>query len=131
MSAFLTNAHIRQLANSPALQFCGFSVKYLCATMPGRIPFTFNTMVLLPLLRSLPAASVASVVATLVSMTGLDFGRLHLGRPDTAADQLVAFVMAFIGCVLGFWALFCCVNAYNWAVGFAQYHLGGRQRPKA
>ena len=97
--------------------------------MPGRIPFTLNTMILLPLLRSLPTATVASLVATLVSMTGLDFGRLHLGRADTAADALVALVMSFIVSVLGFWALFAAVNAYNWAVGFVQHHLGGRQRP--
>lgn len=98
--------------------------------MPARIPFTLNTMVLLPLLRSLPAASLASIVATLVSMTGLDFGRLHLGRPDTAADQLVALLQSFSIAAPAFWGVYLVVNAWHWAVGFVQHHLGGRQQPK-
>ncbi|MEQ1912828.1 MAG: hypothetical protein ABMA15_28690 [Vicinamibacterales bacterium] len=98
--------------------------------MPARIPFTLNSMVLLPLLRSLPAASVASIVATLISMTGFDFGRLHLGRPDTAADQLVALLQSFSIAAPGFWALYLVVNAWNWSVGFVHHYLGSRQTPK-
>ena len=94
--------------------------------MPARIPFTLNSMVLLPLLRSLPAASVATIVATLISMTGLDFGRLHLGRPDTAADQLVALLQSFSIAAPGFWALYLVLNAWTWTVGFVQ-HLSSRQ----
>jgi len=33
------------------------------------MPFTLNTIVLLPLLRSLPISSAASIAATLVAMT--------------------------------------------------------------
>ena len=98
--------------------------------MPARIPFTLNSMVLLPLLRSLPAAIVGSIVATLISMTGFDFGILHLGRPDTAADQLVALLQCFSIAAPGFWALYLVVNAWKWAAGFVQHHLGSRQTPK-
>ena len=98
--------------------------------MPARIPFTLNSMVLLPLLRSLPAASAASIVATLVSMMGLDFGSLHLGRPDTAADQLVALLQSFSIAAPAFWALYLIVNAWRWGVGFVQHYLGNRQTPK-
>ena len=98
--------------------------------MPARIPFTLNTMVLLPLLRSLPAAGVASIVATLISMTGLDFGRLHLGRPDTAADELVALLQSFSISAPAFWALYFVANAWKWSVEFVQHHLGRRQTPK-
>lgn len=97
--------------------------------MPARIPFTLNSMVLLPLLRSLPAAGAASIAATLISMTGFDFGRLHLGRPDTAADQLVALLQSFSIAAPGFWALYLVVNAWKWTVGFVQ-HLGNRQTPR-
>ena len=94
--------------------------------MPARIPFTLNSMVLLPLLRSLPAAGAASIAATLISMTGFDFGRLHLGRPDTAADQLVALLQSFSIAAPGFWALYLVVNVWKWTVGFVQHHLGNR-----
>jgi hypothetical protein len=86
-------------------------------------------MVLLPLLRSLPAASVASIVATLVSMTGLDFGSLHLGQPDTAADELVALLQSFSIAAPSFWALYLVANAWKWSVGFVQHHLGNRRTP--
>ena len=99
--------------------------------MPARIPFTLNSMVLLPLLRSLPAASLASIVATLISMTGLDLGSLHLGRPDTAADQLVALLQSFSIAAPAFWALYLLMNAWKWSVGFVQHRLGSRQTPKA
>ncbi len=99
--------------------------------MSGRIPFTLNSMVLLPLLRSLPAATIASVVATLISMLGLDFGLLRLGRPDTAADQLVALMMAFSVSAPAFWGLFLALNAWEWAVGFVRHYKNRRQPPAA
>ena len=98
--------------------------------MPARIPFTLNSMVLLPLLRSLPAAGAASIAATLISMTGFDFGSLHLGRPDTAADQLVALLQSFSIAAPGFWALYLVVNAWKWSVGFVLHYRGSRQTPK-
>jgi ABC-type dipeptide/oligopeptide/nickel transport system permease component len=88
-------------------------------------------MVLLPLLRSLPAARVASVIATLISMTGLDFGRLHLGHPDTAADELVALMMAFSVSAPAFWVLFLALHAWEWAVGFVRHLQNSRQTPDA
>ncbi len=99
--------------------------------MSARIPFTLNSMVLLPLLRSLPAAAVASVVATLISMLGLDFGLLRLGRPDTAADQLVALMMAFSVSAPSFWGVFLCLNAWEWATGFIRHHMSQRRPPEA
>ena len=104
------------------------SIEILVDHMAGRIPFTLNSMVLLPLLRSLPAAGVASVAAALVSMTGLDFGRLHLGRPETAADELVALMMAFSIAAPAFWALFLGIHAWQWAVGFVRHRMDRRQR---
>ncbi|MFN7980499.1 MAG: hypothetical protein U0Q11_01445 [Vicinamibacterales bacterium] len=99
--------------------------------MSGRIPFTLNSMVLLPLLRSLPAAAVASIVATLISMLGMDFGLLRLGRPDTAADQLVALMMAFSVSAPSFWAVFLCLNFWEWAVGFVRHYQNRRQNSDA
>ncbi len=99
--------------------------------MSGRIPFTLNSMVLLPLLRSLPAAAIASIVATLISMLGMDFGLLRLGRPDTAADRLVALMMAFSVSAPSFWAVFLCLNFWEWAVGFVRHYQNRRQTPDA
>jgi ABC-type dipeptide/oligopeptide/nickel transport system permease component len=86
--------------------------------MRVRIPFTFNTMVLLPFLRSLPPAMGISVVMLLAAMTGLDFGVLGLGRPDTAADELVALMMAFSIASPILWAVYLLFNLFNWAAGF-------------
>lgn len=96
--------------------------------MSGRIPFTLNAMVLLPLLRSLPAAGLSSLAATLVCMTGLDAGYLGLGHPETAADQLVALMMSFSVTAPVFWAVFLATNAWAWAVGFVR-HLNSRRVP--
>lgn len=81
------------------------------------MPFTLNTMVLLPLLRSMPPAAGLSVVMLLAAMTGLDFGALGLGRPETAADELVALMMSFSIAAPAMWAVYLVVNAYRWAVG--------------
>lgn len=86
--------------------------------MRSRIPFTFNTMVLLPFLRSLPPAMGASVVMLLAAMTGLDFGLLGLGRPETAADELVALMMCFSVASPVLWGVYLVLNAVNWASGF-------------
>ena len=71
-------------------------------------------MVLLPLLRSLPASSGVSIVAALASATGVDFGVLRLGRPDTAADVLVASIMAFSIAVPVLWAGYMVSHAFRW-----------------
>lgn len=71
-------------------------------------------MVLLPLLRSLPVSSGVSLVAALASTTGLDFGVLRLGHPDTAADALVASMMAFSVAVPVFWSLYMVSNGVKW-----------------
>jgi ABC-type dipeptide/oligopeptide/nickel transport system permease component len=86
--------------------------------MPGRIPFTLNTMVMLPLLRSLPLSGAASVAATLISMTGLDFGILGLGHPETAADDFVAWMMSFSVLVPACWAAYMALAFWQWATGF-------------
>lgn len=78
--------------------------------------FTFNTMVLLPLLRSLPASFGASLVTTVVAMLGLDFGLLGLGHPETAADDIVAWLMSFSAAVPALWAVYMATNFYAWAV---------------
>jgi ABC-type dipeptide/oligopeptide/nickel transport system permease component len=83
--------------------------------MSGRMPFTLNTMVLLPLLRSLPASGAVSVVAALTAMTGLDFGVMGLGHPETAADDLVAWMIAFNVAVPFFWGVYVVTNAWTWA----------------
>jgi hypothetical protein len=85
--------------------------------MRRRIPFTFNAMVLLPFLRSLVPATGVSVAMLLAAMTGLDFGVLGLGRPETAADELVALMMAFSVASPILWAVYLAVNAFNWAAG--------------
>lgn len=79
--------------------------------------FTFNTMVLLPLLRSLPASFGASLCATLVAALGLDFGLLGLGHPETAADDIVAWLMSFSAAVPTLWAVYMTTNFYAWVVG--------------
>lgn len=85
--------------------------------MSSRMPFTLNTMVLLPLLRSLPGAGALSIVLVLISMTGLDIGLLRLGRPETAADLLVALMMAFSAVTPVLWGAYILTNAWNWASG--------------
>jgi hypothetical protein len=86
--------------------------------MRDRIPFTFNAMVLLPFLRSLVPAAALSIVMLLAAMTGLDFGLLGLGRPETAADELVALMMSFSLASPVLWAVYVVINAFNWAAGF-------------
>ena len=81
------------------------------------MPFTLNTMVLLPLLRSLPASSGVSVVLVLISVTGIDDGLLGLGRPETAADLLVALMMSFSAAAPALWGVYIVTNAWNWVSG--------------
>lgn len=76
-------------------------------------------MLLLPLLRSLPVSSGVSVAAAFASLTGLDFGALRLGRPDTAADALVASIMAFSVAVPVFWGFYVLANAVKWLTAAA------------
>jgi ABC-type dipeptide/oligopeptide/nickel transport system permease component len=94
--------------------------------MPGRMPFTLNTMIMMPLLRSLPASSIVSVVIVFVSMTGLDFGVLGLGHPETAADRLVALIMAFSVTAPAFWGVYIAVNVWKWLSGLPLFN---RQNP--
>jgi len=84
------------------------------------MPFTLNTIVLLPLLRSLPISTGASAVATLISMTGLDLGVLSLGHPETAADDLVAWMMSFSVAVPVCWAAYMILALWTWARGFVR-----------
>lgn len=84
--------------------------------------FTFNTMVLLPLLRSLPASFTASLLATVTAMTGLDFGLLGLGHPETAADDMVAWLMSFSAAVPALWGIYMATNFYAWAAGVFARH---------
>ena len=93
--------------------------------MARRMPFTLNSIVLLPVLQALPVATAASFIATVTAMTGLDFGLLQLGHPETAADALVAWLMSFSAAAPVCWAGYMGVNFWKWAVGFRQ-HL--RQR---
>jgi ABC-type dipeptide/oligopeptide/nickel transport system permease component len=74
-------------------------------------------MVLLPLLRSLPTSTAVSVLLALVAMTGLDFGLMGLGHPQTAADDLVAWMMAFSAAVPVFWLIYMGTNAWAWLNG--------------
>lgn len=59
-----------------------------------------------------------SVVMLLAAMTGLDFGILGLGRPETAADELVALMMAFSIASPILWAVYLLFNLFTWASGF-------------
>ena len=93
------------------------------------MPFTLNTMVLLPLLRSLPVSGAASVVAALVSMTGLDFGLMGLGHPETAADDLVAWMMSFSVAVPVFWGAYMCTTAWTWAAQWLRAFTKARSSP--
>ena len=90
--------------------------------MSGRMPFTFNAMVLVPLLRSLPVSGAASVVAALVAMTGLDFGVLGLGHPETAADDLVAWIMSFNVAAPVCWIAYMVIHAWTWAAQWLREH---------
>jgi ABC-type dipeptide/oligopeptide/nickel transport system permease component len=92
--------------------------------MAPRIPFTFNAMVLVPLLRSLPVSGAVSVVATLVAMTGLDFGLMGLGHPETAADDVVAWVMSFSVAVPVIWGAYMLINLWKWADGLLRQWRG-------
>ena len=85
------------------------------------MPFTLNTMVLLPLLRSLPVSSAASIAGTLVAMTGLDAGLLGLGHPETAADDLVAWLMSFSVAVPVCWGGYMVMAFWAWASGFVKH----------
>lgn len=80
------------------------------------MPFTFNTMILVPFLRSLLPAAGVSVAVLGAAMTGIDFGILGLGRPETAADELVALMMAFSIASPALWAIYVLLNAFNWVV---------------
>lgn len=80
------------------------------------MPFTLNTMVLVPLLRSLPISGAASVIAALVAMSGLDFGVLGLGHPETAADDLVAWIMSFNVAAPVCWGAYMVIHVWTWAV---------------
>ena len=93
----------------------------LWVRMTRRMPFTLNTIVLLPLLRSLPISTGASIVAALISLTGLDFGVLGLGHPETAADDLVAWMMSFSVAVPVCWAAYMVLAFWTWATGFLKY----------
>jgi len=90
------------------------------------MPFTLNTMVLLPLLRSLPVSSAAAIAGTLVAMTGLDAGLLGLGHPETAADDLVAWLMSFSVAVPVCWAGYMVMALWTWSSGFIK-HLRERR----
>lgn len=78
------------------------------------MPWNLNTIVLLPLLRAIPGAGGVSVIGTLAAMTGLDFGLLGLGHPETAADDLVAWMMAFSAALPVFWVYFIGVHVWQW-----------------
>jgi hypothetical protein len=86
--------------------------------MASRMPFTLNTIVLLPFLRSVPPAAGVSVLMTLLAMTGLDFGILRLGHPDTAADELVALIMSFSVVSPLLWGIYMIASVWQWASGF-------------
>jgi len=90
------------------------------------MPFTLNTIVLLPLLRSLPVSTAASIAATLVAMTGLDVGLLGLGHPETAADDLVAWLMSFSVAVPVCWAGYMVMALWTWTTGFLTHRRQGR-----
>jgi hypothetical protein len=95
--------------------------------MPGRMPFTFNTMVLLPLLRSLPTSGGVSVVVTLATMFGLDLRFLGLVRPETLADDLVAWMMSFSVAVPACWGIYMVTNAWNWVTSAVEHHRRTRR----
>lgn len=81
----------------------------------NRMPWNLNTIVLLPLLRAIPGAGGVSVVGTLVAMTGLDFGLLGLGHPETAADDLVAWMMSFSAALPVCWLYYIGVHVRQWS----------------
>jgi hypothetical protein len=89
-------------------------LEYHFGQVRGLMRFTFNTMVLLPLLRSVPASTAISVVAVLVAVIGLDFGLLRLGRPETAADLVVAWMMAFSVATVVLWCVYMVTNFWTW-----------------
>lgn len=84
------------------------------AVSANRMPWNLNTIVLLPLLRAIPGAGGVSVVGTLVAMTGLDFGLLGLGHPETAADDLVAWMMAFSATLPVCWVYYIGMHVWQW-----------------
>ena len=81
----------------------------------NRMPWNLNTIVLLPLLRAIPGAGGVSIVGTLVAMTGLDFGLLGLGHPETAADDLVAWMMTFSAALPVCWVYYIGVHVWQWS----------------
>ncbi|MGE3473212.1 MAG: hypothetical protein AB7O28_22895 [Vicinamibacterales bacterium] len=89
-----------------------------------RMPFNLNTIVLLPLLRAMPAAGGISVASTLVAMTGLDAGLMGLGHPETAADDLVAWMMSFSVAAPVLWGYYMIRHAWLWMDGVRRHRTG-------
>lgn len=79
------------------------------------MPFNLNTILLLPLLRAMLPAGGVSIVSTLVAMTGLDGGLMGLGHPETAADDLVAWMMSFTVSAPVFWVWYIVQHTWAWA----------------
>ena len=90
------------------------------------MPFNLNTIVLLPLLRAMPAAGGISVLTTLVAMTGLDDGLMGLGHPETAADDLVAWMMSFSVATPVFWVWYVGKHSWLWLTGFLEHRRQSR-----
>lgn len=88
------------------------------------MPFNLNTIILLPLLRAMLPAGGVSLVSTLVAMTGLDGGLMGLGHPETAADDLVAWMMSFSVATPVFWGWYVVQHTWTWA-----RHVAGRRTP--
>jgi hypothetical protein len=82
------------------------------------MPFTLNTIVLLPFLRSLLPATGLSVAMTLLATTGLDFGLMQLGHPETAADELVALMMSFSIASPVLWVVYMVAALWQWTTSF-------------
>lgn len=78
------------------------------------MPFNLNTIILLPLLRAILPAGGVSVFSTLLAMTGLDGGIMGLGHPETAADDLVAWMMSFSVAAPVFWAWYVAQHTWTW-----------------
>ncbi|MGC4084014.1 MAG: hypothetical protein QM736_18365 [Vicinamibacterales bacterium] len=91
------------------------------------MPFNLNTIVLVPLLRAMPPAGGVSVVTTLVAMTGLDAGVMRLGHPETAADDLVAWMMSFSVAAPTFWIWYIGQHTWMWARGILDRRHGTDQ----
>ncbi len=90
------------------------------------MPFNLNTIILLPLLRAMPPSAGVSLATTLLAMTGLDGGLMGLGHPETAADDLVAWMMSFCVSAPFFWVWYIAKHTWAWAAG-----LRGRPESEA